>query len=169
MISFFCKTSRGKTEEQLTRYISYPDWEAMAPTTETLERGGRRAQGISQRFTSFLVITRQAKVLPPSETARPFFFCLTTLCVPSWSTKTALSLHELKVECISLEWRQIWLREGRGLLALGRYHFTSRGVRVNLQLYCTVWRRVRGDQGDIRSLGMANYGNKDRTPILHTF
>lgn len=37
----------------------------MAPTTETLEGGGRRAQGISQRFTSFLVMTRQPKVLPP--------------------------------------------------------------------------------------------------------
>lgn len=63
---------KKKKEEQPTSHISYPDWEAMAPTTETLEGGGRRAQGISQRFTSFLVITRQPKVLPPPETTQPF-------------------------------------------------------------------------------------------------
>lgn len=45
----------------------------MAPTTETLEGGGRRAQGISQRLTSFLFIARQPEVLPPPETTRPFF------------------------------------------------------------------------------------------------
>lgn len=67
----------------------------MAPTTETLEGGGRRAQGISQRFTSFLVITRQPKVLPPPETTQAFLvFSLfnATLCVPSWRTETALSV-----------------------------------------------------------------------------
>lgn len=64
MASFLSDTKRKKGE-QPTSHISYPDWEAMAPTTETLEGGGRRAQGISQRFTSFLVMTRQPKALPP--------------------------------------------------------------------------------------------------------
>lgn len=61
--------------------------------------------------------------------------------------------RELKVECISLEWRQIWLREGRGLLGLGRYHFTSSGGEGEAAaiLHCLKIKSVREDQADIRS------------------
>lgn len=75
----------------------------MAPTTETLEGVGRRAQGISQRFTSFVLMTRQPKVLPAPPGTTRAFFCLTLLCLPSWRAENTLSLRELKVECISLE------------------------------------------------------------------
>lgn len=49
----------------------------MAPTTETLEGGGRRVQRISQGFRSILVMTCQPKFLhqpPPVKTTWPFFF-----------------------------------------------------------------------------------------------
>ncbi len=49
----------------------------MAPTTETLEEGGRSVQRISQGFRSILVMTCQPKFLrhpPPVKTTWPFFF-----------------------------------------------------------------------------------------------
>lgn len=51
----------------------------MAPTTETLEGGGRRVQGISQGFRSILVMTCQPNFLhqpPPVKTTEAFFFPL---------------------------------------------------------------------------------------------
>lgn len=47
------------------------------------------------------------------------------LWASSWKSVTTVSLLDSKVQCISLEWRQIWLREGRWLLVLGRYHVSE--------------------------------------------
>lgn len=124
----------------------------MAPTTETLEGGGRRAQGISQR--SFLVITRQPKVLPPPETTQPFFFFfnLKLLCV--------CPAGELKLHFLYPNWRWSvfpWTEDKSDLQRGGDCSFSgdtisrAAGAKVKLQLFCPVWRSVREDQGGIRS------------------
>lgn len=123
----FCQTPRGKKESsQLATFLTLTERPWPQPLKHWKEEVGglRGSPKDSQVFSTwpvslkfYLLLRRQHSLI----------LINSTLCVPSWRTKTVLSLRELKVECISLEWRQIWLREGRGLLALGRFHFASRG------------------------------------------
>lgn len=142
MASFWQRPRGKKESSQLATFLTLTERPWPQPLKHWKEEVGglRGSPKDSQVFSSWPV---SLKFYLPLRRQHSLFLINSALRVPSWRTETALSSCELKVECISLDWRQIWLREGRGLLALGTYHYESSGGwwrRAKLQLFCTVWR-----------------------------
>lgn len=118
----------------------------MAPTTETLEGGGfTGSPRDSEVFSSLLVSLKFLRQPPPVKTTWPPVIPSMYLWTSSWKSVTTVSLLDSKVQCISLERRQIWLREGRWLLSLGRYHvgkqrgWSHAGWSLRAAAFCAVF------------------------------